>query len=116
MHHPPLALDGPLLSIRRFAVVPLKVEDLINLKTMTPQMADILAGLVKAKVNILISGGTGSGKTTLLNVLSANIPVGERVVTIEDRRNCRCSNPMWCGWKRARPISRVRARSRSAPW
>lgn len=90
---PPLALDGPLLSIRRFAVVPLKVDDLIRLKTMTPVMADILAGLVKAKVNILISGGTGSGKTTLLNVLSANIPVGERVVTIEDAAELQMQQP-----------------------
>jgi pilus assembly protein CpaF len=90
---PPLALDGPLLSIRRFAVVPLKVDDLIRLKTMTPLMADILAGLVKAKVNILISGGTGSGKTTLLNVLSANIPVGERVVTIEDAAELQMQQP-----------------------
>jgi pilus assembly protein CpaF len=90
---PPLALDGPLLSIRRFAVVPLKVDDLIRLKTMTQQMADILAGLVRAKVNILISGGTGSGKTTLLNVLSANIPVGERVVTIEDAAELQMQQP-----------------------
>jgi pilus assembly protein CpaF len=90
---PPLALDGPLLSIRRFAVVPLKMDDLLRLKTMTPQMADILAGLVKAKVNILISGGTGSGKTTLLNVLSANIPVGERVVTIEDAAELQMQQP-----------------------
>ncbi|MFO7543372.1 MAG: CpaF family protein [Thiobacillus sp.] len=90
---PPLALDGPLLSIRRFAVVPLKVDDLINLKTLTPQMAEILAGLVKAKVNILISGGTGSGKTTLLNVLSANIPAGERVVTIEDAAELQMQQP-----------------------
>jgi pilus assembly protein CpaF len=90
---PPLALDGPLLSIRRFAVVPLKVDDLIRLKTMTPLMAEILAGLVKAKVNILISGGTGSGKTTLLNVLSANIPVGERVVTIEDAAELQMQQP-----------------------
>lgn len=90
---PPLALDGPLLSIRRFAVVPLKVDDLIRLKTLTPLMAEILAGLVKAKVNILISGGTGSGKTTLLNVLSANIPVGERVVTIEDAAELQMQQP-----------------------
>jgi pilus assembly protein CpaF len=90
---PPLALDGPLLSIRRFAVVPLKMDDLLRLRTLTPQMADILAGLVKAKVNILISGGTGSGKTTLLNVLSANIPVGERVVTIEDAAELQMQQP-----------------------
>src|SRR5574340_1232862 len=90
---PPLALDGPLLSIRRFAVVPLKIDDLLRFKTLTPQMADILAGLVRAKVNILISGGTGSGKTTLLNVLSANIPAGERVVTIEDAAELQLQQP-----------------------
>ena len=90
---PPLALDGPLLSIRRFAVVPLKMDDLLKLKTLTPQMAEILAGLVKAKVNVLISGGTGSGKTTLLNVLSANIPAGERVVTIEDAAELQMQQP-----------------------
>jgi len=81
---PPLALDGPVLSIRRFAVQPLKVEDLIQLRTLTPEIASFLAGCVKAKLNIMISGGTGSGKTTLLNVLSAFIPSKERIITIED--------------------------------
>jgi pilus assembly protein CpaF len=81
---PPLALDGPVLSIRRFAVSPLKVEDLINYKTMTPEIAAFLAGCVKAKLNIMISGGTGAGKTTLLNILSAFIPGKERIITIED--------------------------------
>lgn len=81
---PPLAIDGPILSIRRFAVIPLKIEDLITGKTMTPEIATFLAGCVKAKLNIMISGGTGSGKTTLLNVLSAFIPNNERIITIED--------------------------------
>ncbi len=90
---PPLALDGPLLSIRRFAVVPLKTEDLLRLKTMTPQIAEMLAGLVKAKVNILISGGTGSGKTTLLNILSSSIPATERIVTIEDAAELQLQQP-----------------------
>ena len=81
---PPLAIDGPILSIRRFAVSPLKVEALINYKTITPEIATFLAGCVKAKLNIMISGGTGSGKTTLLNVLSAFIPDNERIITIED--------------------------------
>jgi pilus assembly protein CpaF len=81
---PPSAVDGPLLSIRRFAVNPLQVPDLIDLQTLTPPMAEVLDGLVRAKVNILISGGTGSGKTTLLNILSAFIPANERIVTIED--------------------------------
>src|SRR6187431_1310782 len=67
---PPIALDGPMVSIRRFAVIPLKMEDLIGdkLKTMTPEMAHMLQALIKSKVNMLISGGTGAGKTTLLNI------------------------------------------------
>ena len=90
---PPLALDGPLLSIRRFAVVPLKMEDLIRNKSLTEAMAEIIAGLVKSKCNILISGGTGSGKTTLLNVMSSYIPVSERVVTIEDAAELQLQQP-----------------------
>ena len=81
---PPLALDGPMLSIRRFAVVPLEIADLIRNKTLVPEIEDILKGLVQSKLNILISGGTGSGKTTLLNILSRFIPETERIVTIED--------------------------------
>ncbi len=81
---PPLALDGPILSIRRFSVDPLKMEDLINFKTLTPDIATLLAGCVEAKLNIMISGGTGAGKTTLLNILSGFIPGKERIITIED--------------------------------
>jgi pilus assembly protein CpaF len=81
---PPLALDGPSLTIRRFSVVPLEMQDLIEKASLTQEMAELLAGMVKAKVNILISGGTGSGKTTLLNILSRYIPEDERIVTIED--------------------------------
>jgi len=81
---PPLAIDGPILSIRRFAKDPLELEDLLTLKTLTPQIGELLKGIVKARLNILISGGTGSGKTTLLNVLSRFIPDTERIVTIED--------------------------------
>ena len=81
---PPLALDGPMVSIRRFSVTPLELEDLIEYKTLTPQIGELLKGIVKAKINIIISGGTGSGKTTLLNILSRFIPETERIVTIED--------------------------------
>ena len=81
---PPLALDGPILSIRRFAVNPLELEDLINSQTLIPEIAELLKGIVRSKLNIIISGGTGSGKTTLLNVLSRFIPEEERIVTIED--------------------------------
>ncbi|WP_374518796.1 CpaF family protein [Hydrogenophaga sp.] len=80
----PVAVDGPALSIRRFAVKPLKMADLIDRRTLTPGMAQLLAGMVKAKTNVLISGGTGSGKTTLLNILSGYIPEEERIITIED--------------------------------
>jgi pilus assembly protein CpaF len=81
---PPLALDGAILSIRRFAVNPLELSDLINYQTVVPEVSEILQAVVKAKLNVLISGGTGSGKTTLLNVLSRFIPDEERIVTIED--------------------------------
>ncbi len=81
---PPLSIDGPILSIRRFAVEPLELEDLIKLKALTPEIGELLKGIVKARLNILISGGTGTGKTTLLNVLSRFIPSNERIVTIED--------------------------------
>ncbi|KVK90069.1 CpaF family protein [Burkholderia sp. MSMB1498] len=81
---PPSAIDGPLMSIRRFAVNPLKMDDLVNYQTLTPPMAQLLEALARAKVNVLVSGGTGSGKTTLLNILSGYIPDAERIVTIED--------------------------------
>jgi pilus assembly protein CpaF len=81
---PPLAIDGPMLSIRRFSVDPLEMDDLIRFKTLTPDVAELLKGIVKARLNVLISGGTGSGKTTTLNVLSRFIPGHERIVTIED--------------------------------
>jgi len=81
---PPLALDGPVLSIRRFAIDPLKMSDLLEYGTVTPALADVLRGAVQARLNILVSGGTGAGKTTLLNVLSNAIPATERIVTIED--------------------------------
>src|SRR5262249_45142141 len=81
---PPLALDGPILSIRRFAVEPFRITDLIEFRTLTPGLAEVLRAAVRARLNILISGGTGSGKTTLLNVVSNFIPATERIVTIED--------------------------------
>ena len=81
---PPVAVDGPLLSIRRFGRDPLRGQDLINNLTLTPGILQLLEACVKARLNILISGGTGAGKTTLLNALSAFIPEDERIVTIED--------------------------------
>lgn len=81
---PPLALDGPVVSIRRFGRDVLELHDLITLKTLTGEVGELLKGIVKARLNVLISGGTGSGKTTLLNTLSRFIPEEERIVTIED--------------------------------
>ena len=81
---PPLALDGPQLSIRRFSVTPYTLADLLDFDTLTHDMAELIQGLVRARVNLLVSGGTGSGKTTFLNVISAAIPEDERIVTIED--------------------------------
>jgi pilus assembly protein CpaF len=90
---PPLAIDGPMLSIRRFAVQPLTVANLLAFKSVTPPMVQVLEALGHAKINILISGGTGSGKTTLLNVLSGFIPGSERVVTIEDAAELQLRQP-----------------------
>src|SRR5215472_6948092 len=81
---PPLALDGPVLSIRRFAADPYRMNDLVEFGTVTPALAEILRAAVQVRLNILVAGGTGAGKTTLLNVLSNAIPNTERIVTIED--------------------------------
>ena len=81
---PPLAIDGPCLSVRRFGRDPLTARNMIENKTLTEPMLELLSSMVKGKLNILISGGTGAGKTTLLNVLSGYIPSTERIVTIED--------------------------------
>src|SRR5215216_6076722 len=81
---PPIALDGASLSIRRFGATPLKLEDLLNYKAFSPEMAMLLEACIKARLNIVISGGTGCGKTTLLNTMSSFIPQDERVITIED--------------------------------
>ena len=81
---PPIALNGPILTIRRFPRSPMKMDDLIRFGSITPELVEFLRKLVKAKYNIFISGGTGSGKTTFLNVLSEFIPCEERVITIED--------------------------------
>ena len=90
---PPLAIDGPSLSIRRFSLDHLQMEDLIELDSCTRAMADMLIGIVKARLNILISGGTGSGKTTLLNVLTGYIAEDERIITIEDSAELQLQQP-----------------------
>ncbi|GAB3409205.1 CpaF family protein [Massilia agilis] len=90
----PVALDGPMMSIRRFAHIPLKMANLVNdLHSLTPDMATVLEGLCKAKVNMIIAGGTGAGKTTLLNILSGFIPPAERIVTIEDAAELQLQQP-----------------------
>lgn len=90
---PPLALDGPSLSIRRFSAVPLTMTNLLEYGALTDEMGIIIAALVKAKTNMLISGGTGSGKTTLLNIMSGYIPDNERIITIEDAAELRLQQP-----------------------
>jgi pilus assembly protein CpaF len=86
---PPLALDGPALSIRRFGTGPLAANQLVALKSISPEMMEVLAAAVRARISILISGGTGAGKTTFLNILSQYIPKNERIVTIEDAAELR---------------------------
>src|SRR5678809_252695 len=90
---PPLAIDGPILSIRRFGAEPLKMSKLIEHKALTKDIADMLQMCVNARLNVLISGGTGAGKTTLLNALSAFIPETERIVTIEDSAELQLQQP-----------------------
>src|ERR1700752_981148 len=90
---PPLSIDGPVLSIRRFGSSPLKMNALIDNKALTKDIADMLQMVVNARLNVLISGGTGAGKTTLLNALSAYIPETERIVTIEDSAELQLQQP-----------------------
>lgn len=90
---PPLALDGPSVSIRRFAVELLSMEDLVTLGTLTEPVAKLLKAIVLARVNVLVSGGTGSGKTTMLNILSGFIPEDERIITIEDSAELQLQQP-----------------------
>jgi len=90
---PPLALDGPSVSIRRFAVELLSMEDLIRIGTLSPELARVLSAIVRGRLNVLISGGTGAGKTTLLHLLSGFIPETERIVTIEDSAELQLQQP-----------------------
>lgn len=90
---PPLAIDGPAMSIRKFSVDPYTMNDLLNFKSLTPPMGEFLRAAVKSRINILISGGTGSGKTTLLNVISGYIPESERIITIEDSAELQLQQP-----------------------
>ncbi len=90
---PPLAIDGPMLSIRKFGYSPLKLDDLLAGGSIAPEIVEFLEGAIRSKLNILLSGGTGSGKTTLLNILSSFIPESERIVTIEDSAELQLQQP-----------------------
>src|SRR5204863_9683826 len=90
---PPLSIDGPVLTIRRVRRRGLSPDDLVELGTWTPPLRDVLARAVTGRLNRLVSGGTGSGKTTTLNALSAFIPAGERIVTVEDAAELRLQQP-----------------------
>jgi pilus assembly protein CpaF len=90
---PPLSLRGPVLTIRKFSQVPLAPRDLVELGSMGPRMLEFLAACVRARMNVIVSGGTGSGKTTMLGVLSGFIPEGERLITIEDAAELRLARP-----------------------
>src|SRR5579885_1088843 len=90
---PPLALDGPMLSIRRFGRDPLTIDDLLRNGTLTSEMAEFLNGVVRARLNLLVCGGTGSGKTTMLNCLTSFVPVDERIITIEDSAELSLQQP-----------------------
>src|SRR5215469_4594314 len=92
---PPLAIDGPHISIRRFGHIPIGEDDLLNNQTLTQPMLELLRGAVKSRLNIVISGGTGAGKTTLLNVLSGFISDGERIVSIEDSAELQMKQRHW---------------------
>ncbi len=98
----PISLNGTLVSIRKFRKEPFKMDDLLNFHSLNHSMAQFLEGVVKSKMNTLISGGTGSGKTTVLNVLATAIPIGERVITIEDSAELRLDRPNVVGLE-ARP-------------
>jgi pilus assembly protein CpaF len=90
---PPLAVKGSALTVRKFAADPFTAKDLVDFGTLTPQLVDFLDACVRGRLNILVSGGTGAGKTTMLNVLSAFLPEGERIITIEDSAELRLQQP-----------------------
>jgi pilus assembly protein CpaF len=90
---PPLSIDGPALTIRKFSADPYQADDLISFGTMTPQVVQLLDACVRGRLNMLVSGGTGAGKTTTLNVLSSFLPDDERIITIEDAAELRLQQP-----------------------
>src|SRR5207244_12522239 len=96
---PPIAIDGPALTVRKFARDPYQAEDLISFGTLSSKVARFLEACVRGRINMLVSGGTGAGKTTTLNVMSSFIPDGERIITIEDSAELRLLQPQVTGMK-----------------
>jgi pilus assembly protein CpaF len=111
---PPSALDGPILSIRRFRTKALSIDDLLELGSMSPEIAQFLTGACRARLNMLITGGTGSGKTTLLNIMSRYIPNEERILTIEDSAELQLQQPHVVRLETRPPNVEARASSPSA--
>jgi pilus assembly protein CpaF len=113
---PPLALNGPCISIRKFARVAFTGEDMIRMGALTAPMVAFLQACVRARLNILVSGGTSTGKTTILNLLSGFLPSNERIITIETPPSCSSTSATWCGWRPVRRTWRGVVRYPSASW
>ena len=113
---PPLAIDGPALTIRKFKKDKLTLDQLVGFGTITPEGGEILKVIGRCRVNTIVSGGTGSGKTTLLNCLTRYIDDDERIITCEDSAELQLQQCMWCAWKRGHRTSRAKARSRCPTW
>jgi len=115
---PPVAIDGPMMSIRRFAHIPLKMENLVSdsLKTLTPEMAELLRGLIHSKVNILISAAPAPARPPCSTSCRGTSRSRNGSSRSRTPPSCRCSSRTWCAWRRGRPTSKGEARSRSGRW
>jgi len=112
----PVAIDGPLMSIRKFSKKPLNLNKLVDVGALRPQMAELLAAAVRARVTLIISGGTGSGKTTMLNALSPSFPKKSACSPSRTLPNCNCSNLTSAAWRRGRRASKAKVKFASAIW
>ena len=112
----PIAVDGPLVSIRKFSERAFDMDRLVEVGAIAPAMVEVLAAAVKGKISAIISGGTGSGKTTMLNALSNYIPITSDSSLSRTPRNCNCSNPMLADSRPAQPTSKAREKFASAIW